>query len=147
MTLAKSRTLFWGQTMELDISQLNSYIDDIAKRQMPFATASALTQTAATIGKHMANLTASSMKTLTPFSRTHRTARIGGAPSPASSYATIPANKRDGMGRMFAEVGNQHCGASRNRSPRRRPIERLATANTSGSRSVVASVHSHREKR
>ncbi len=98
--------------MELDISQLNGYIDDIAKRQMPFATASALTQTAAAIGKHMANLTASGMKTLTPFSRTHRTARIGGTPSPASSYATIPANKRDGMGKMFAEVGNQHWGIS-----------------------------------
>lgn len=98
--------------MELEVSQLPNYIDDIAKRQMPFATASALTQTASAIGKHMANLTASSMNTLTPFSRTHRTARIGGAPSPASSYATIPANKRDGMDKMFAELGNQHWGIS-----------------------------------
>lgn len=40
---------------------------------MPFATASALTQTAVAIGKHMANLTASSMKTLMPFSLAERT--------------------------------------------------------------------------
>ncbi len=86
------------------------YIDDIATKQMPFACSMALTKTAAAVGSHLAKQSAHQFNTLTPFSRTHKIARIGGKPSPGSSYATLPANKNDGIDKMKAVLGNQHWG-------------------------------------
>lgn len=96
--------------MEVELKDLQYYMDTIAKEQLPFAVSKALTNTASKIGEDLAKEAAHQFHTLTPFSRTHRTARIGGQPSPGSSFATIPANKADGLQGMQAILGNQHWG-------------------------------------
>lgn len=96
--------------MIVELKDLQYYMDSVAKEQLPFAVAKALTNTSSKIGEDMAKEAAHQFRTLTPFSRTHRTARIGGQPSPGSSFATIPANKADGLNRMHAILGNQHWG-------------------------------------
>ncbi len=97
-------------TETIDIKDLKYYLDDMAQEQIPFACAMALTRTAAAVGNHLAKQSAQKFHSLTPFSRTHRTARIGGQPSPGSSYATLPADKHHGIGKMKATLGNQHWG-------------------------------------
>ena len=97
---------------EVALKDLEFYLDDIAEKQLPFACSMALTRTSAKIGDDLAKMSGHQFKTLTPFSRTHRTARIGGQPSPGSSYATLPADKNHGIKRMKAVLGNQHWGIS-----------------------------------
>ena len=96
----------------LSLKDAEYYIDDIAKEQMPYACAAALTKTASAIGNYLAKQSAHQFHTLTAFSKTHKTARIGGKPSPGSSYATLPADKNHGIDRMKAVLGNQHWGIS-----------------------------------
>lgn len=96
----------------LKLTDLEYYLDDIAKKQLPFACAIALTKTSATIGSVLAKQSSHQFHTLTPFSRTHKTARLGSAPSPGSSFATLPANKEHGLEKMKAVLGNQHWGIS-----------------------------------
>ena len=96
----------------LSLKDAEYYIDDIAKEQMPYACAAALTKTASAIGNYLAKQSAHQFHTLTAFSKTHKTARIGGKPSPGSSYATLPADKNHGINRMKAVLGNQHWGIS-----------------------------------
>ena len=96
----------------LSLKDAEYYIDDIAKEQMPYACAAALTKTASAIGSYLAKQSAHQFHTLTAFSKTHKTARIGGKPSPGSSYATLPADKNHGIDRMKAVLGNQHWGIS-----------------------------------
>ena len=95
---------------EVNLKDLEYYLDDIAIKQLPFAGSMALTRTSAKIGDDLAKMSAHRFHTLTPFSRTHRTARIGGKPSPGSSFATLPADKKHGLKRMVAVLGNQHWG-------------------------------------
>lgn len=95
---------------DVKLKDLEYYLDDIAEKQLPFACAMALTRTSAKIGDDLAKKAAHQFHTLTPFSRTHRTARIGAAPSPGSSFATLPADKNHGINRMQAVLGNQHWG-------------------------------------
>ena len=97
---------------DVALKDLEFYLDDIAEKQLPFACSMALTRTSAKIGDDLAKMSGHQFKTLTPFSRTHRTARIGGQPSPGSSYATLPADKNQGIKRMKAVLGNQHWGIS-----------------------------------
>ncbi len=97
---------------EVALKDLEFYLDDIAEKQLPFACSMALTKTSAKIGEDMAKQAAHQFHTLTPFSRTHRTARIGAQPSPGSSFATLPADKNKGLRRMVATLGNQHWGIS-----------------------------------
>ncbi len=96
--------------ISIPLEKMPQFIDDMAQKQMPFACAMTLTKTSAAIGDVLAQKSAHQFHTLTPFSRTHRTARIGGKPSPGSSYATLPANKADGIDKMKATLGNQHWG-------------------------------------
>ena len=62
----------------LSLKDAEYYIDDIAKEQMPYACAAALTKTASAIGNYLAKQSAHQFHTLTAFSKTHKTARIGG---------------------------------------------------------------------
>ncbi|MBQ8465729.1 MAG: hypothetical protein IJ545_06960 [Alphaproteobacteria bacterium] len=96
--------------MKVELKDLKYYMDSVAKEQLPFAASKALTNTSSKIGEDLAKQAAHQFRTLTPFSRTHRTARLGGQPSPGSSFATIPAAKSDGLDRMQAILGNQHWG-------------------------------------
>ena len=95
---------------DINLKDLQYYLDDIAEKQLPFACSMALTKTSAKIGDDLAKMSGHQFKTLTPFSRTHRIARIGGQPSPGSSFATLPADKNHGLRRMKATLGNQHWG-------------------------------------
>lgn len=97
-------------TTTVDIKDLKYYLDDMAQEQIPFACAMALTKTSGACGDYLAKQSSQKFHTLTPFSRTHRTARIGGQPSPGSSYATLPADKHHGIAKMYATLGNQHWG-------------------------------------
>lgn len=97
---------------EVALKDLEFYLDDIAEKQLPFGCAMALTKTSAKIGEDMAKQAAHQFHTLTTFSRTHRTARIGAPPSPKSSFATLPADKNKGLRKMVATLGNQHWGIS-----------------------------------
>ena len=99
-----------GSMINLKLKDAEYYMDDLARKQLPFACSSALTKTSIAIGEYLAKQSAHQFHTLTPFSRTHKSARIGGRPSPGSSYATLPADKNHGIDRMKATLGNQHWG-------------------------------------
>lgn len=96
----------------LELKDFEYYLDDIAKKQLPFACSMALTKTSASIGSVLAKQSSTQFRTLTPFSRTHKIARVGSPPSPGSSFATLPANKEHGLDKMKAVLGNQHWGIS-----------------------------------
>lgn len=100
--------------MEIELKDLKYYLDDMAQRQLPFACAKALTDTSAKIGQDLSQMAAHQFYTTTPFSRTHKTARLGASPATvkASSFVTLPADKHHGLDRMQATLLNQHWGIS-----------------------------------
>lgn len=100
--------------MEVELKDLKYYLDDMAQKQMPYACAKALTATSAKIGSDLAQMAAHRFYTTTPFSRTHKTARLGASSATvkASSFVTLPADKNHGMDRMQATLLNQHWGIS-----------------------------------
>ena len=97
-------------TITVQLKDASRYIDEIAQSQLPYGCAIALTNVSKAIGDHLAKTSAQRFHTLTPYSRTHKVARLGGQPSPGSSYATLPANKADGISGMKATLGQQHWG-------------------------------------
>lgn len=90
--------------IKLDNKAIHNWLDDIAKRQIPFATAKALTDTAKHIGEDIANKTKETMNAK-KWASSVRTSSIGGGIKKGSAYFVIPANKKDGLGKMKATVG------------------------------------------
>lgn len=90
--------------IKLDNKAIHNWLDDIAKRQIPFATAKALTDTAKHVGEDIANKTKETMNAK-KWASSVRTSSIGGGIKKGSAYFVIPANKKDGLGKMKATVG------------------------------------------
>ena len=97
--------------INVPLEKFKYYVDDIAKSQLPFACAKTLTFVARDIASDavkLANLR---------FNVKHKTylknatqAKIGGQPSPARAFHSVPADKKQGLEGMVAIVGVTHWG-------------------------------------
>lgn len=92
-------------TVQLNEKHIKQWLDDIAQRQIPFATAKALTDTAARIGQEAASRTAITMNIRSSWAAKYRTSRIGQAPNQSTAYTASPADKRSGLNNMQSAVG------------------------------------------
>lgn len=92
-------------TVQINEKHIKNWLDDIAQKQIPFATAKALTDTASRIGQEIAARTASTMNIRSSWAAKYRTSRIGQAPNQSAAYTATPADKRSGLNNMQATVG------------------------------------------
>lgn len=92
-------------TVQINEKEAKQWIDDIAQRQIPFATAKALTDTAAHIGRFAASQANATMDIRKPWAGRHKTARIGQPPSPAAAFASTPASYKTPIAKMESSVG------------------------------------------
>lgn len=96
--------------VNIDINKLPQYLDDIAKKQLPFACALTLTHTAGRFGQAFAKMASRSFKTTTPFAQRYKSASKSGHVNPGYSWFSTIAKKEHGLDLMCAVVGNQHWG-------------------------------------
>lgn len=92
---------------ENNVGDFKRWCDDIAQKQIPFAAAKALTDTAVKIATLAAAEASKKMTIRKKWAGTSKTARIGAFPNPSSSFFALPADKNKPMKRMFSIAGNQ----------------------------------------
>lgn len=92
-------------TVQINEKHIKKWLDDIAQKQIPFATAKALTDTAARIGQESAAKTATTMNIRSSWAAKYRTSRIGQTPNQSAAYTATPADKRSGLNNMQSTVG------------------------------------------
>jgi len=99
--------------VEVELKDLEYYLDYMARKQLPYGCAGALTAVSAKIGADIAKISAHKFHTTGTFARSHKIARLGMPANSVkgSSFVTLPANKEHG-GNMRAILVNQHWGMS-----------------------------------
>jgi hypothetical protein len=78
---------------------------DIAQKQLPFAMAKTLTDTASLVGKAAAKEAHKTMSIRKPWAGKYKSSRIGQPPSPPQANTTTPANRKTPLNRMHSTVG------------------------------------------
>lgn len=78
---------------------------NIAEKQLPFAVAKTLTDTASLVGKTAAKEAKKTMSIRKAWAAKYKSSRIGQPPSPAQAFTSTPANRKDPLNRMHAITG------------------------------------------
>jgi hypothetical protein len=88
-------------------ADLNRWVDDIAKRQIPFGTAKALTDMTGIIGLNTANRSRQTMDIRAGWAGTFRPSRVGAEnnPSTSAAFTSVPADRKKPIAEMEAHVG------------------------------------------